>query len=143
MQLIFLIKSAGQTDPHQQNQIGQALARCTNLTDVTCFNYPGDNIISGVLQGFLSRDDIKCTENFVWEDHYKLKRVSTGWKTWEVASKFGKGLKGMLKPESIKSDKDEKREVLFRDVTNSFNSRIHVGFDPDHIWVDKVDRDIV
>jgi hypothetical protein len=149
-----LSKSTKHTDTHLQDQIGEALVRGANLTAVTCFPYaswgrypapdhPDENIIRSILKAFLSHADSTCTEKFVWEDQYKLKRVSLAGKTWDIASYFGKGEKGMMKPEKMKSDNDEKREVFFRDVTGSFNRRIHVGYDPDHEWVNKVDREIV
>ncbi|KAH8674452.1 hypothetical protein BGZ60DRAFT_373021 [Tricladium varicosporioides] len=140
-------------EEEQIDQIAEALVKSPRLKNVTCFPYtswgsypapdhPGDNIISSILKAFLSYEDSKCTGKFVWEDHYQLRRVSLSWKTWDIASKFGKGEKGMMKPEKIKG-KDEQREVWFRDVTRSFARRIHVGYDPDHEWVEKVDKEIL
>jgi hypothetical protein len=123
------------------------------LTTITCFphaswgNYPrpdnpGHNIITSILKAFLSRADSDSSEKFVWEDHYKLRRVSLSWKTWDIASNFGKGKKGMKKPEILKALEDGNREVLFRDITGSFPNGINVGYDPNHEWVEKVAKEI-
>lgn len=65
-----------------------------------------------------------------------------GYRTWEVGSKFGKPEKGVKKTETLKSEGDQKIEVLYRDITNTSNSPIHVGYDPNFEWVEKVAKDI-
>ncbi|KAF1817037.1 hypothetical protein P152DRAFT_387111 [Eremomyces bilateralis CBS 781.70] len=140
------------------NEIGEALSRGTNLTSITCFPHdswarhpqpdePGRNILLGIVNGFLSRADGSGSGKFIWEDHFKLQRVSVTYKVWEVASKFGKPekgtkKKGMKKAEKIKSGGDGTREVLYRDISGTFPIRIHVGYDPDFAWVEKVANDI-
>jgi hypothetical protein len=90
-----------------------------------------------VLKAYLSR---ACEdENFVWEDHFKLKTLSLTWKVWDIASEFGKGDKKMGKPEVIEKDG---REVRARDVTQSLRGRINIGYDPDHEWVTRVERQL-
>ncbi|KAH6890672.1 hypothetical protein B0T10DRAFT_324881 [Thelonectria olida] len=134
-------------------EIGKVLSRGTNLTSITCFPHlswadapqsneePGFNILSGIVKGFLSRDADSGSGRFIWEEHYKLKRVSVNYRSWDVASKFGQAAKGMKKAEKIKSDGDGKREVLYRDITGTFPQRIHVGFDPEYEWVERVAKD--
>jgi len=71
-----------------------------------------------------------------------LKRVSVIYRTWEVASKFGKPEKGMKKAERSRSEGDGEREVLYRDISGASPIRIHIGFDPEFAWVEKVAKDI-
>ncbi|EEU39435.1 uncharacterized protein NECHADRAFT_81608 [Fusarium vanettenii 77-13-4] len=137
------------------DKIGEALAASPNLTSVTCWPHarwgnpgqedrekiPGTNILRGILQGFMSRAGNSDNTKFVWEDHYKLKRVSVTYRAWVVASKFGKLEKGMKKEEKMKSS-DEKREVLYRDISGTFLRYIHVGYDPGFEWVEKVSKDM-
>jgi hypothetical protein len=103
---------------------------------------PGLNILIGIVNAFLSHDDISGSGKFIWEDHFKLKRVSVAYRAWEVASKFGKPEKGMKKAEKIKSEGDGKHEVLYRDISGTFPIHIHVGYDPYFTWVEKVAKDI-
>ncbi|KAM6525148.1 hypothetical protein FALCPG4_010708 [Fusarium falciforme] len=137
------------------DKIGEALAASPNLTSVTCWPHarwghlgqereeiPGFNILRGVLQGFMSRASNSDDNKFVWEEHYKLKRVSVNYRAWIVASKFGKLKKGMKKEEKMKSSGDGKREVLYRDISGTFLRYIHVGYDPGFEWVEKVSKDM-
>ncbi|TVY20935.1 hypothetical protein LARI1_G001395 [Lachnellula arida] len=146
-------------DEAHMDSISQALLRGSNLQSITCFPHatwgihppptdPGANIISSILLACLSNPKLKPnltsppTGNFIWEDHYKLKRVSVQYKTWDVASAFGKRAKGELRPEKIQAEGADgaHREVWYRGVTGP--QRMHVGFDPEFEWVDKVDREM-
>ncbi|CAM1501380.1 Fc.00g105420.m01.CDS01 [Cosmosporella sp. VM-42] len=137
----------------EMNEIGQALSYGTKLTSITCFPHdswagyprpaePGLNILSGILNGYLSRDGGRKSEKFIWEDHFKLKRVSVSYLTWDVASNFGQSEKGMKKPVKMKIDGNGKREVLYRDISGTFYPRIHVGYDPNYEWLERVAKDI-
>ncbi|RSL78012.1 hypothetical protein CEP51_008575 [Fusarium floridanum] len=136
------------------DKIGEALAGSPNLTSVTCWPHdrwgrlgqnreeiPGSNILRGVLQGFMSRASSNNNTKFIWEEHFKLKRISVNYKAWIIASKFGKLEKGVKKEEKMKSE-DEKQEVLYRDITGTFHRYIHVGYDPAFEWVEKVSKDM-
>ena len=146
-------------DEAQMAAISQVLLRGSNLQSITCFPHaswgiypppadPGANMISIILQTFLSNTKFNLTSpspsangKFVWENHYKLTRVSVIYKVWEVASGFGKRAKGEQRPEKIQADSaDGPREVWYRSVTGP--QRIHVGFDPEFEWADKVDREM-
>ena len=59
---------------------------------------------------------------------------------WEIASGFGKSKRGMSKPISMVSS-DEKRSVMCR-LEKSIQY-IHIGYDPEFAWVEKVDKEIV
>jgi hypothetical protein len=99
--------------------------------------------LTGIVNEFLSHDDGNSSAKFIWEDHFKLKRISVTYRTWDVASRFGKPEKGMKKAQKMKSEADGKREVLYRDITGTFPIHIHVGYDPNCAWVEKVAKDIV
>jgi hypothetical protein len=120
---------------------------------VSCFPYdswashpqpaePGLIILIGIVNGFLSQDDGGSSGEFVWEDHFKLKRVCVSHRTWQIASKFGKPEKGMKKAGKVRSESDGSREVLYRDISGTVPFRIHVRYDPDSAWVEKVAEDI-
>jgi hypothetical protein len=124
-----------------------------NLTSINCFPHdswagwprpddPGLNILTGIVNGFLSRDIVSSSEKFIWEDHFKLKHVSVTYRIWDIASKFGKPQKGMKKAERLQSPIDGKREVLYRDISATVPFPIHVGYDPYLTWVEKVAKDI-
>jgi hypothetical protein len=95
----------------------------------------------GIAHGFLSHEDGGDNEKFLWEDHFKLKRLSVSYRMWDLASKFGKPEKGMKKAVKIKSEADGKREVWYRDISGMFPIRIHVGYDSDFTWIEKVAQD--
>ncbi|KAF4465876.1 RNI [Fusarium albosuccineum] len=137
----------------EMDKIGEALSRGANLKSVICFPHegwagypredePGFNVLRGILKGFLSRAGGDDKGKFVWEDHCNLKRVSVSYRTWDVASEFGKPQKGMKKAEKMESDGDGKRRVLYRDITGTFPRYIHVGYDPGFEWVEKVAKDM-
>ncbi|KAH8883470.1 hypothetical protein GQ53DRAFT_663811 [Thozetella sp. PMI_491] len=137
-------------DEVQMDEIGRVLSRGTSLSSITCFPHtswgsyppptdPGSNILSGILNGFLNHPEFSVDSSlFVWERRYNLAKISTSYRKWEVASQFpDKSTKGMKQPEQIKSE-DGKRQVWSRDVTGMDRVRIHVGYDPDFEWVEKV-----
>ncbi|KAH7125915.1 hypothetical protein EDB81DRAFT_810166 [Dactylonectria macrodidyma] len=135
------------------DKIGKALARAPNLRSVTCFPHdtwasyprpdePGVIILAGILNAFLSHHGDSAKEKFVWEHHSKLNRVSVIYRVWDVASKFGKPDKGVKPTEKLCGDGPASPEVLYQDITQSFNRRIHVGYDPDFEWVERVAKDL-
>ena len=129
----------------QQDELGQILVRARNLTSVTSpvrswpqSDPPGFGIVENIVQTFLDHAETsQVGKAFVWEDHFRLKQVSAFYRTWEIASKFGKGQKGMLKPERL-TGKLQDRGVWVRDVTDFVSLRMDVGFDPTFAWVDEV-----
>lgn len=139
-------------DEAQMESISQALLRASNLQSITCFPHAtwgaadaGANIISSILLACLSNPNLASPPtngSFIWEDHYKLKRVSVEYKTWDVASAFGKRAKKELRPENMQAEGADgaRREVWYRRITDL--QRIHVGFDPEFEWADKVDREM-
>ncbi|KAI8651294.1 hypothetical protein NCS55_01373300 [Fusarium keratoplasticum] len=90
-------------------EIGQALSRGKALVSILCCPQPnqphastrgpdsGLIVVTEILKGFLSRDFGNVEGKFVWEDHYKLKRISLKYRLWDVASAFGKPRKALSK----------------------------------------------
>lgn len=104
---------------------------------------PGFLFVRGIVQAFMDHPEIsQVGEDFVWEDHFRLKQVSVSRRTWEVASKFGKGEKGMLEPERL-TGKTQDRGVWVRDVTDFKVPPLHMygGYDYTS-WVEKVAKDM-
>jgi hypothetical protein len=80
-------------------------------------------------------------EALSWEDCTKLQSVSVQYATWEIASKFGKTKKGMKAPERIMGAGTEQAlTVLCRDITGTFPKYIHVGYDPNFEWMERVSK---
>ncbi|KAJ4141795.1 hypothetical protein NW768_001013 [Fusarium equiseti] len=135
--------------------LAEALSRGSNLeviefscTDSWANSYLYDNkdptkpLLHAVLKGFLARATVRDGEKFWWEDHSKVRRVTVNCQIYEVASKFGKGGKGISKPEKFTLPEFPEREVMFRDVTGLRPITMHVGFDPTFTWPDKVSKDL-
>lgn len=80
-------------------------------------------------------------ESLVWENHTKLRRVSVRYRTWDIASKFGKAAPGMEAPEKIVGDGvNQALSVLCRDITRTFPRYINIGYDPTCEWVEQVSK---
>ncbi|KAI1845243.1 hypothetical protein JX266_008553 [Neoarthrinium moseri] len=146
----------------QMGEISQALLRGGgHLESVTYFPARWDSgprpdepsePLSSILRAFLSNPKIDLisqprNKEFVWEDHYKLNRVSDTYQVWEVASKFekprnrkGNG-KGRTKPGKIQVEvAGGMREVWYRLVPRT--QHIHVGYDPDFKWVKMAEKEL-
>lgn len=53
-----------------------------------------DAFLDGVVKALLESDNVSSSgTDFVWEDHYSLRTISTRYKTWEMMSKPEKGSK--------------------------------------------------
>ncbi|KAK9778944.1 putative F-box domain-containing protein [Seiridium cardinale] len=147
-------------DEGKMDEISQALLRGSHLESITCFPHaswasyppaeqPGVNIVSSILSAFVSNPKLSlgsasANKKFVWEDYYKLNRVSVIYKNWDIASGFGKpkkGGKGAERPERITmGEADGAREVWYRLAKGTIH--IHVGHDPEFEWVTKADREL-
>jgi hypothetical protein len=103
---------------------------------------PGLNILKAIVNGFLAHPDLNDDGKFIWEDHFKLKRVCVSYPTWEIASKFGKPEKGVKKAEKLAGGADGKREVLYRDVSRAVSSTKVDMYGPSCDWLDKVENDM-
>ncbi|OBS17639.1 hypothetical protein FPOA_09375 [Fusarium poae] len=134
-------------------ELGKVLSRASNaeLIEFSCTSSwashgssddPTKPLLHSVLKGFLCRHQSCDTTPFIWEDTCKLRRVIVNCRIYEIASKFGKGGKGISKPEKFTVPGIPKREVMFRDITGTSPVMIHVGFDPTFGWVEKVSKDL-
>ncbi|RBR12492.1 uncharacterized protein FIESC28_08616 [Fusarium coffeatum] len=103
---------------------------------------PTKPLLHAVLKGFLAKANVRDDEKFWWEDHSKVRRVTVNCEIYEVASKFGKGGKGISKPEKFTLPEYPQREVMFRNVTRLQPTTLHVGFNPHFTWVEKVSKDL-
>ncbi|KAL6925384.1 hypothetical protein FSST1_002658 [Fusarium sambucinum] len=135
------------------DELGKVLSRASNieLIEFSCTSSwasprvsdePTKSLLHSVLKGFLSRDQSCDVSHFRWEDNCKLRRVIVNCQIYEIASKFGKGGKGISKPEKFTLPGVPKREVMFRNITGISPVTLHVGFDPTFSWVEKVSKDL-
>ncbi|KAJ4003968.1 hypothetical protein NW766_011823 [Fusarium irregulare] len=135
--------------------LAEAVSRGSNLeiiefscTESWAKSYLYDNddptkpLLHAVLKGFLAKANVRDDEKFWWEDHSKVRRVTVNCEIYEVASKFGKGGKGISKPEKFTLPEYPQREVMFRNVTRLQPTTLHVGFNPHFPWVEKVSKDL-
>lgn len=90
-----------------------------------------------MLKGYLAHSDKSYGYAMYWEHEYRLKRVTLADRVWEIASRFGKPRKGMKKKERIVSD-DAKREVMLREITGTMPYAVHVGYNPQFPWTERV-----
>ncbi|RGP60783.1 rnilike protein [Fusarium sporotrichioides] len=140
-------------EEHDLDELGKVLSRASNieLIEFSCTDSwashrrsddPTKPLLHSVLKGFLSRNSSGGADQFSWEDNCKLRRVIVNCQMYEIASKFGKGGKGISKPEKFKLPDFPKREVMFRNITGTSPVMLHVGFDPTFSWVEKVSKDL-
>ncbi|KAK8040767.1 hypothetical protein PG994_013774 [Apiospora phragmitis] len=103
----------------QMAEVARALANCANLESVTIIR--GVSLPILVLPAFLAhrscpRDDVSRSGEFVWEEHYRLKRISNGRNIWQIGSNSGTGTS---KVERLTNGQvgEAKREVFVRDIS--------------------------
>ncbi|KAK7926455.1 hypothetical protein PG985_003453 [Apiospora marii] len=136
----------------QIDEIARVLVEAKNLTSVTSTIYdraddkPGFRTVGAIVRAFLDHVDAtsqQMGQGFVWEDHYRLRRVSASYRTWAVASTFPKQRKGdKVTPERVTGRAHPDRGVLVKDATESGSRLTVAGFDPTFGWVDGVARDL-
>lgn len=137
----------------QQEEIGQALSRGKALVSILCCPQPNQShastrepdsglmIVTQILKGFLSRDFGNVKGKFVWEDHYKLRRISLKRRLWDVASVFGKPRKGNKKPRILTHERDEERQVMYQEVRSFCEDAITTN-GPGSEWLRMVAKDL-
>lgn len=67
-----------------------------------------------------------------------MQTLSVQYSTWELASDFKPRRKGKYTAGKLTVQQDERREVWCREVQPT--RYIHVGFDPEFRWLEKVTR---
>lgn len=98
-------------------------------------------VVTEILKGFLSRDFGNVEGKFVWEDHYKLKRISLKYRLWDVASAFGKPRKGNKKPKTLTKKGDGERQVMYQEVQSFCEDAIAMN-GPGSEWLRMVTKDL-
>ncbi|KAK8066788.1 hypothetical protein PG997_013535 [Apiospora hydei] len=103
----------------QQAEAAKALANCANLESLTIIR--GVSLPNAVLPAFLAhrsqpRDGVSRSGEFVWEEHYRLKRISNGRNVWEISSQPGTGTSQV---EGLTNGQvgEARREVFVRDIS--------------------------
>ncbi|KAI1044416.1 hypothetical protein LB505_013431 [Fusarium chuoi] len=132
--------------PQEDNLDAMALAlsRAKNLTNLLCPNFKSYyedrqnahlNLAKKLLGGFLENGS-SC-EKFVWEEHFKLGRLTMGWTDLRIGSGL-KPKKNFEKP--VKIEKAD-RVVMVQDLRpKKWGDSKQVYYTADSRWVDHVTR---
>ncbi|CVL03676.1 uncharacterized protein FMAN_15060 [Fusarium mangiferae] len=121
-----------------------ALLRAKNLTNLLCPNFKSYyedrqnahlNLAKKLLGGFL--ENAGSCEKFVWEEHFKLGRLTMGWTDLRIGSGL-KPKKNFEKP--VKIEKAD-RVVMVQDLRpKKWGDSKQIYYTPDSRWVDQVTR---
>lgn len=128
------------------------LARAKNLATVTspvgdwAADKPGFAIVEGIVRAFLDHAESPSEQllgyEFVWADHYRLRRICASFQTWDIAPKFRKPDKrSKSRPERLVGHVHQDRSAWVTDVTQAL-SRRDAGYDDTFEWVEEVARDL-
>ncbi|KAF5247602.1 hypothetical protein FANTH_6353 [Fusarium anthophilum] len=128
----------------EEDAMARALSRAKNLTNLLCQNiksYYSDRenahmtLGKTLLGGFL--ENASSCEKFVWEEHYKLGRLTIGWTDLRIGSGL-KPKKNFEKP--VKIEKAD-RVVMVQDMRpKKWADSKQVYYTADSRWVDHVTR---
>ncbi|KAK8136098.1 hypothetical protein PG984_004038 [Apiospora sp. TS-2023a] len=124
-----------------QAEVARALATCANLESVMIIR--GGSAPLLILPAFLMhssgpRDGVSRSGKFVWEEHYRLRRMSNGRNVWQIGSSPGTGTGNV---ERLTNDVGEaKREVFARDISDRV-ADCHVESGRQFEWIDAVAKD--
>lgn len=97
--------------------------------------------IEDIIQEFLGAAEVSDGKPFVWEDHYKLRRIITNEYPCEIGSKLGKLPKGAKKVKTETASRDvggRTRQVQHREALRFWS--IHVGYDEHFTWLERISR---
>ncbi|KAK7954184.1 hypothetical protein PG996_015070 [Apiospora saccharicola] len=125
----------------QMAEVARALANCATLESVTIIR--GGSAPLPILPAFLThssgpRDGVSRSGKFVWEEHYRLRRMSNGRNVWQIGSSPGIGTGNV---ERLTNDVGEaKREVFARDISDRV-ADCHVESGRQFEWIDAVAKD--
>lgn len=111
------LSNNGQHCNHQA-EVARALASCADLEPITMIQ--NSNIPLVVLPAVLAhssrrRDGVSGSGESIWEDHYRLRRMSNGRKEWRIGSYPGIG--GNVEGLANGQVGEAKREVFSRDIS--------------------------
>ncbi|KAG5803748.1 hypothetical protein H9Q74_005985 [Fusarium xylarioides] len=132
--------------PQEDNldAMARALSRAKNLTNLLCPNFKSYhedrenahlNLAKKLLGGFL--ENASSCEKFVWEEHFKLGRMTMGWTDLRI----GSGLKPKKKFEKPVKIERADRVVMVQDLRpKKWGDSKQVYYTADSRWVDHVTR---
>ncbi|PNP84123.1 hypothetical protein FNYG_02811 [Fusarium nygamai] len=132
--------------PQEDNldAMARALSRAKDLTNLLCPNFKSYyedrenahlNLAKKLLGGFL--ENASSCEKFVWEEHYKLGRITMGWTDLRIGSGL-KPKKNFEKP--VKIERAD-RMVMAQDLRpKKWGESKQVYYTADSRWVDHVTR---
>ncbi|KAF5693654.1 hypothetical protein FDENT_1886 [Fusarium denticulatum] len=128
----------------EKDAMARALSRAKNLTNLLCPNFKSYyedrenahlNLGKKLLGGFL--ENASSYDKFVWEEHYKLGRITMGWTDLRIASGL-KPKKNFEKP--VKIEKAD-RAVMVQDLRpKKWGDSKQAYYTADSRWVDHVTR---
>ncbi|KAK7934846.1 hypothetical protein PG985_000341 [Apiospora marii] len=124
------------------DEIAMALANRANLESLTVI--PGVSVPRLVLPGFLRhswprRDGVSRPRRFVWEEHYRVRRISNGRNVWRIGSSRGTE-RGIVETFTSGDIGEARREVFARDISDPVaDSLVESGRQFE--WVDAVAKD--
>jgi phage-related protein len=133
------------SDTYQQDQAATALASGANLKYFHCV--PTSEIDGSI--DYVPKRILKCymllqrgnqIEKFVWEDHYKVNRISVDCRTWSIASTFKGVRKGATDPVTVACDEDESLKVMLRDITGALFLQAYPESNSTSKWAEKMNR---
>jgi hypothetical protein len=128
-----------------------ALSRAKNLTTLICSHYPSRHqdkknsplsFAKSMIEGFMK--NASSGENFRWEEHYKLNRLTVGRKKYSIASDL-KPKKEFEKPVEITMGN---RKVMIQNLQETldkkkWNAKFSESYYvPDSKWVDYIERQL-
>ncbi|KAF5717116.1 hypothetical protein FMUND_5934 [Fusarium mundagurra] len=128
----------------EEDAMARALSRAKNLTNLLCPNFKSYyddrenahlNLAKKLLGGFL--ENAGSCEKFVWEEHFKLGRLTMGWTDLRIGSGL-KPKKNFEKPVKIERTG---RVVMVQDLQpKKWGDSKQVYYTADSKWVDHVTR---
>ncbi|KAF5988291.1 hypothetical protein FBULB1_1515 [Fusarium bulbicola] len=128
----------------EEDAMARALSRAKNLTNLLCPNFKSYyedrenahlNLAKKLLGGFL--ENASSCGKFVWEEHYKLGRITMGWTDLRIGSGL-KPKKNFEKPVKIET---ADRAVMVQDLRpKKWGDSKQVYYTADSRWADHVTR---
>ncbi|KAK7966301.1 uncharacterized protein PG986_000578 [Apiospora aurea] len=127
----------------QMAEAAKALANCANLESLTIIR--GVSLPNVVLPAFLAhrsqpRDGVSRSGEFVWEEHYRLKRISNGRNVWQISSQPGTGTSQV---EGLTNGQvgEARREVFVRDISGRVGDCDSVESEGQFEWIEAGAKD--
>jgi hypothetical protein len=104
---------------------------------------PGLDVLKTILHGFLNQANPINSKTFLWEQHFKLKRVCIDHRIWDVASQFERkkdnGMSKVEVAERVNGGGEARREMRYREFNPYAHLRDHSGTNASFEWVQWAD----